>query len=68
MQEHVAELLAYVGGVVGHEGVGELVHLLYGVGAQILVGLLGVPGTFHAEYVERVDDAPEGLEAFCAGV
>ena len=46
VKQHVAQLLADVGSVVLHQGVGELESLLDGVWPQAFVSLLLVPWTF----------------------
>ena len=66
VQQHVAEFLADVGGVIVEEGLAEFVGLLDGVGAQGFVGLFRVPGAFYPQDVEGVDYSAERLEALVA--
>ena len=64
VQEHVAELFAYIRVVVVEQGLGELVDFFNSVGAQRLVGLFGVPWAFHAQNVESVHHTSDSLQLF----
>ena len=61
VEQHVAKLFAYVGVILLYESVTQLIDLFDSVGAQRLVGLLGVPRTLYAQYLESVYDTPECL-------
>ena len=61
MKEHIAEFLADFGIVGIDQSLAKLIYLLYGVGAQRLIGLLGVPWAFHAQSVEYINEPAEGL-------
>ncbi len=68
VQQHVAEFLADFGGFAVEQGLREFVHFLNRVGAQTFVGLLGVPGAFHTQDVERVHNATHSREFFVAAM
>ncbi len=68
MEQHITELLGYIGIVGCQQGIGELIYLLYGVGAKTFVGLLAVPRTLHSQAVEGIDHSSEGFDFFLTGM
>ena len=64
VEQHVAQFLANILLVVTHQCVAEFVDFFDGVGAQALIGLLAVPRTFHPQFVEHIEQSPEGFQLF----
>ena len=64
VHEYVAQFLADVLTVVFHQCVAQLKHLFDGVGPQALVGLFPVPGTFHTQTVEHIEEPSERFYFF----
>ena len=54
VQEHIAQFLAYLLGVMFDEGIAQFKGLFYGIGSQTLVGLLAVPWALLAQSVHHI--------------
>ena len=62
MLQDIAKLFAYLGSVVGQQGVTKLIGFLDGMGPERGVGLFPVPWTFLAEVVKDIQQTPESLQ------
>ena len=62
VQQHIAKFLAYILHIVAHQGIAQLHHLFYGVRAQAFICLLCVPRTFHAQFIEHIEQFAECLK------
>ncbi len=59
MKQYVSQFFADFLLVVAHQGVTKFISLFNGVGTQAFIGLLLVPGTFHPQFVEYIEEAAE---------
>ncbi len=66
VQQHVAKLFADILHIVVHNGVGEFVNLLYGVGAQGVYRLFVVPRALFPQGVHHIQESLEGGQLFFA--
>ena len=64
MQQHIAQLFADVILIIAHQSVTKFISLFDSIRAQTFIGLLAVPGTFLAQFVEYVEEAAEGFHLF----
>ena len=64
MKQYVSQFFADFLLVVAHQGVTKFISLFNGVGTQAFIGLLLVPGTFHPQFVEYIEEAAESLHLF----
>ena len=68
VEEHIAQLLLDIHHIVLHQSIAQLEGLLYGVGAQTLIGLLTVPGTLLPQVVQHVQQPAEGCHLLFSGM
>ena len=64
MQQHISQFLADVVGVVAKQCIAQFKGLLDCIGTQALVGLLVVPRTFLAQFVEHIQQTAKRLHFF----
>ena len=61
VEQDIAQLFFDVGHIFGKNSIAQFVHLLDGIGAKTLKGLLAIPWAFYAEPVERIEQTTECL-------
>jgi hypothetical protein len=68
VEQHIAEFLFDIGGVIAGESLSELIDFFDCVRAQALVGLFGIPRTAHTQNVECINHPAECGKTFVASI